>query len=110
MKQSVFSEATFELHKWHSNTRELEAEATKPEDEDESYAKQQLGVTTGELKLLGVPWNKETDEIQVNFQASTAELTKRGKMGRIAQIYDPFRLVSPVTLAGKVLNRDPCNL
>ena len=108
--KSVFNEATFELHKWHSNARELEAEATKPEDEDESYAKQQLGVKTGESKLLGVPWNKETDEIQVNFPASTAELTKRGILGRIAQIYDPLGLVSPVTLAGKVLYRDACDL
>lgn len=45
--QSVFSEAMFELHKWHSNARELEAETTKPEDEDESSAKEQLGVKTG---------------------------------------------------------------
>lgn len=60
--------------------------------------------------MLGVTWNKETDEIQVNFPASTAELTKRGILGRIAQIYDALGLVSPVSLAGKVLCRDVCDL
>ena len=31
------------------------------------YAKQHLGTRKSESKLLGVPWEKEKDEIQVSF-------------------------------------------
>ena len=66
--QTIFSEAKFELHKWHSNIATLEAETTLTETESvPSYAKEQLGVKTGETKLLGITWNKETDSIEVNF-------------------------------------------
>ena len=88
---SVFSKATFELHKWHSNVRELEAETTKPEDEEQSYANQQLGVKTGESKLLGVPWNKETDGIQVNFPALAANLTNKRHTGKNCTNLRPTR-------------------
>ena len=40
-----------------------------PQDESQSYAKDQLGVRQGEMKLLGVPWNKEEDAIQITFRA-----------------------------------------
>ena len=123
--QSVFGEATFELHKWHSNVPSLEAETVEAEDTgqsnvhvseadvvelEESYAKQQLGTKKGESKLLGVPWDKKKDQIEVSFPVAAAEPTKRGILGKIAKIYDPLGLVSPVTLAGKVLCRDVCDL
>ena len=40
---------------------------------------------------------------------STAELTKRGILGKVAKIYDPLGLASPVTLSGKMLYRDACD-
>ena len=36
-----------------------------PQGERQSYAKDHLGVRQGETKLLGVPWNKEEDTIQI---------------------------------------------
>ena len=63
----IFSKATFQLHKWHSNVTELEL-AEVPESEDSlSYAKQQLGVRTGECGLLGLKWDKENDTLAVEF-------------------------------------------
>ena len=59
--QTIFNEATFELHKWQSNVRDLEADDSLPDEEGQTYAKQQLGAKKGESKLLGVPWNKEKD-------------------------------------------------
>ena len=47
-------------------------------------AKQQLGAKKGESKLLGVPWNKEKDKIQIRFPTFTAEPTKRGILAKIA--------------------------
>ena len=96
---TIFGEATFKLHKRHSNNRELEVETATSDEESQSYAKQQLGTRKGESKLLGVPWDKEKDEIQVSFPISTAEPTKRSILGKVAKIYDPLGLASPVTLS-----------
>ena len=106
---SPFLLATFKLHKWHFNDRELEVETATVDEESQSYAKQQLGTRKGESKLLGVPWDKEKDEIQVSFPISTAEPTKRGILGKVAKIYDPLGLASPVTLSGIMLYRDACD-
>ena len=40
----IFASATFDLHKWHSNVRELESQISINEGETETFAKQQLGV------------------------------------------------------------------
>ena len=63
--------ATFELHKWHSNQPQLE-DSGHPEDQ--SFAKQQLQVKPSESKLLGVKWNKIEDTIAVQFPS---EVTQR---------------------------------
>ena len=107
--QTIFNDATFELHKWQSNVRDLEADDSSPDEEGQTYAKQQLGAKKGESKLLGVPWNKEKDEIQVSFPTFTAEPTKRGILAKIAKVYDPLGLASPVTLSGKALYREACD-
>ena len=41
--QTIFNEATFELHKWQSNVRDLEADDSSPDEEGQTYARQQLG-------------------------------------------------------------------
>ena len=75
----------------------------------QSYAKFQIGVKTGETKLLGVPWNKTEDTIEVNFPGPIINVTKREVLGEIAKIYDPLGLASPVTLVGKMLYREACD-
>ena len=52
---TTFGEATFKLHKWHSNDRELEVETVTLDEESQSYAKQQRGTRKGKSKLLRVP-------------------------------------------------------
>ena len=83
--QEIMSDATFELHKWHSNRPELEdnAQPSSHENsvqlasgEDQSYAKQQLLVKPTESKLLGVKWNKREDTIAVQFPATCTTPTK----------------------------------
>ena len=51
----IFGQATFKLHKWHSNDRELEVETATLDEESQSYAKLQLVTRKGVSKLLGVP-------------------------------------------------------
>lgn len=107
--ETIFGEAKFKLHKWHSNIPMLEVETMPPEETGPSYAKEQLGVKTGETKLLGVAWNKAKDTIGVNFPKPLTEITKREVLGKIARIYDPLGLASPITLAGKLLYREACD-
>ena len=110
--RSIFGEAKFELHKWHSNVPALESEEPTTEEIEQSYAKEQLGgVREGETKLLGMPWNKESDTIEVSFPETTVEkVTKREILATTAKIYDPLGLVSPVTLVGKMLYRQACDM
>ena len=68
----IFGEAQFELHKWHSNAPELEA-SRKLNEEDQSYAKQQLGVKADETKMLGLAWNEAHDTLGVIFPRKAAE-------------------------------------
>lgn len=42
----------------NSNHPQLKSENFVPVHEQQSYAKQQLGVKEGESKMLGLPWNK----------------------------------------------------
>ena len=71
--------ATFHLHKWHSNIPELEISEDAENEDELSYAKQQLGVKSRECGLLGLKWNKSTDEIlQSRFQKKLFNLLKEG--------------------------------
>ncbi|KAK3744823.1 hypothetical protein QZH41_015697, partial [Actinostola sp. cb2023] len=106
--KTIFQQAQFELHKWHSHIPELE-NTGPPVDTDQSYAKEHLGVKKGETKLLGLPRDKEKDTIQVNFQTPLTAITKREILGNLAKIYDPLGLASPVTVAAKMLYRDACD-
>lgn len=50
----IFRQATFHLHKWHSNIPKLEISEDAENEDDLSYAKQQLGVKSRECGLLGL--------------------------------------------------------
>lgn len=103
----IFNDATFTLHKWHSNKRELE-EPTN-DNEEKTFAKQQLGTPTeGDSSLLGLAWSKDQDQIKVVIPSSKATTTKRGILSKLAQIYDPLGVLSPRTVQGKFIYREVC--
>ena len=105
----VFDDAKFVLHKWNSNVPELEDHRDVKEADDElSFAKQQLGAQPSESKMLGLPWNKEKDTLTVLFPHNQTPSTKRGVLSKLAKVYDPMGLASPLTLGGKLIYRDIC--
>jgi hypothetical protein len=107
----VFEDAAFTTHKWHSNESELEGDeaATRDENCEGTYAKQQLGGTENhEGKLLGLPWNREKDTLSVEMSAADCS-SKRSVLTELAKIYDPLGLVSPSTLVAKLLYREICD-
>lgn len=104
---TIFQDASFKLHKWHSNAQELESD--EPAVEDSTYAKQQLGTSPGgECSLLGLGWNTERDTLSVVLPEEKAVMTKRGVLAKLAKAYDPLGLVSPITLSGKIIYRAVC--
>ena len=53
---------------------------------------------------------KQEDTIAVKVSQPKAEPMKRGLLGVVTRIYDPLGLVSPITLCGKLLCREVCNV
>ena len=91
--------------------KELESAASEPVSiEEETYAKEQLNIPRREgATLLGLPWDKENDTIGVSFPQEKADRSKRGILSKVARIYDPLGLASPISLSGKLLYRDGCD-
>ena len=111
----TFAQGGFTLHKWDSNTRELDTVNThtsnETSDTQETYAKQQLGVVQrGQGALLGISWDMVADTIQVKFPPEHAQPTKRSLLAKVVKIYNPLGLVSPITLCGKLLYWETCDL
>ena len=105
----IFEDATFTLHKWQSNEPKVEEIPVLSQEKGGTFAKQQLGEPqAGGSSLLGLGWDKENDKIIVTFPDWEAASTKRGVLRKLASIYDPLGLVSPVTLVGKCLYRAVC--
>ena len=104
---TVFGEAGFELHKWHSNVPELEAEAVL-RDEGQTYAKEQLSLKPNEAKLWGLPWNKKEDTLAVTFTRDSAETSKREMLKSLASVFDPLGVASPIQVVGKMIYREAC--
>ena len=63
----IFSDAQFTLHKWKSNAAELEQPAELHHNEEQSFAKEQLGTKTTKTTLLGLPWDPNADMLSVCF-------------------------------------------
>ena len=56
----IFVDAAFELHKWHSDLPELDSEVTEKNNEDQTFAEQQLGSTEGGGRtIIGMWWDKQ---------------------------------------------------
>ena len=105
----IFSDATFQLHKWHSNIKQLEEDPNLiAAPEEQSFAKQQLNVKPSESKMLGLKWDKQQDTLAVVIPKEEAQPTKRGILGKLAKIYDPLGLIAPLTLIAKQIYREVC--
>ena len=60
--------------------------------------------------MIQEKWDTLGDFLSVIVPTEKADKTKRGILAKIARIYDPLGVASPLTLCGKLLYRDACNL
>ena len=105
----MFKDATFHLHKWHSNDSTLENyDRTNQPEEDLTYAKQHLRSNECKAKLLGLPWNKTENALTIPTSSEREISTKHEAPSELAKVYDPLSLASPSTLVAKILYREMC--
>ena len=104
----IFKRAKFELHKWNSNVPSLESDVPMDVCTEGTSAKEVNNET--ETAILGVKWNKRTDELMVTIPVKNNDTTKRGILQYLASIYDVLGLISPVLLPGKMMFREACEL
>ena len=110
----------FRLRKWKTNDKTLRALIAKEErnagghshstDSEEPFAKSSLKteVSQGCQGVLGVPWNQETDKIQISFgkmvdRAGSMQPTKRNVLSLVAGLFDPLGIICPVSVSMKML-------
>ena len=94
----VIEDATFKLHKWHSNVRELEEPNNQLSAAEEPRRN----------KIARPPMEQVGRYPQCCDQQRDVANTKRAALSQLANIYDPLGLVSPTTLLGKLLYREMC--
>ena len=105
----IFREAGFVLHKWHSNHPELEENDSAQNSTEQTYAKQHLGVKTGQTKMLRIKRDKKQDEFNIEIPPPIQKITKRNILQKIASIYDVLGFISPCTLVAKDIFRKICD-
>ena len=119
----------FRLRKWLTNSATVRkaiemhesqdkggiGEKTRQLEHEKSYAKCALEVhdETRSEKVLGLPWNCETDTFHFNLarvadRAKGLIPTKRNILSVLAAMYDPLGIVSPISVTIKVLFQEIC--
>lgn len=101
--KEIMSSANMKLCKWNTNSSELQNEWKQRNNDEVVEIK-----GPNPLKVLGLTWNRDTDE----FAFDTNELieflqnkrdTKRGVLQTAARIFDPIGFLSPFTIRVKCL-------
>ena len=86
-------------------------------EEDQSYAKNSLGVKTedepGNNKVHGVQWNVDGDEFQFDFRdvipmMKELEPTKRDVAGATIKFFNPLGVAARVTILLKMFGQQLC--
>ena len=57
-------------------------------------------------RALGIIWDRQRDMLRIKGVTKNVALTKRGLLSFISSIYDPVRLIAPVTLEPKLITQD----
>jgi hypothetical protein len=106
----IFEDAAFQQVAFERSYCTLESNQHEGELSDQTFAKQLRQADNGNCSLLGLAWNKNKDTISTPISNEEVPTTKRGVLTKVAKIYDPLGLASPLSLTGKMLYREACNL
>ncbi len=81
--------------------------------EDQSVSDPSTEDEHSSVKILGIPWNTESDEFEYDLRklidfVKTLPSTKRAVLRLSAKIFDPLGLLAPFTIVMKMLFQDLC--
>ena len=96
----------FQLRKFLTNDHEV-LEAI-PEEERAKNTKNHEFEPTSTHRVLGILWNFTKDVFVFDVTLPVKPPTRRGLLSSISSLFDPLRLMSPVTLTPKLLLQDLC--
>ena len=122
------SEGVFNLRKWTTNSQELqnyfnfnakmirnsEIEKSISNFDNRFYLETELGKGSHECKrVLGIKWETKNDELIFQFHdfikmSSELETTKKNILKTSASVYDPLRIISPITARLKTIFETLC--
>ena len=130
--RKILKDGGFNLRKFCSNSVLLQAQVdeedtttTQPSpleptgEWEETYTSSTLGprqkVISGEQKVLGVRWNKASDQLVLSLEdiaSAAAELapTKRNIIAIVGKFYDPIGLLAPVVVKLKMFFQELCSI
>ena len=70
--------------------------------DEETCAKQQLGTTSYQTKVLGIKWNPKEESLIPDISCIIDEegrLTRRGAQSKVSKAYDPLGIIRPAFIA-----------
>ena len=118
--KAIFGEASMNMRKWITsssklNSRIKEAESRSQDESDHvpSYAAAQLNPDErAPVKVLGIPWNTNTDELSFTLNSlkdyPTGRITKRILLSGTTKPFDPLGILAPIILTLKILFQTTC--
>ena len=101
--RQILSKYNINLHKILSNSVDV-LKAFPSSDTAESY--EIFGSKeTFSHRTLGILWNPKEDSFEMHANPPNRPFTRRGVVSVINSLYDPLSIAAPVSLAGKLLQR-----
>ena len=100
--RSALKQFNIRLHKIQSNSTAVVESFPATECKSSSELESEKTLSSA----LGVSWEPKTDKLIMNFPVPNHPFTKRGIiLATINSIFDPFGLLSPIVLTGRLLQR-----
>lgn len=95
---AILAEASMELRKWASNSSALEQQFL-----EDGTAYDNEACTTRTMKVLGIIWDRTTDEIilcsqNVKTFLTSQQPTKRSVLQVCSRLFDPLGYLAPFTI------------
>ena len=128
--KNILKEGGFNLRKFYSNSACLQARVDSDanseipvhgssgiEESEETYTSSTLGAQQkshfGDQKVLGVQWDRTSDQFVVNLNeissiARGLEPTKRSIVSLVGRFYDPIGFLAPVVVHFKMFFQELC--
>ena len=88
---TIIDKGGFTLHKWHSNVKVLEDTNHTITTNEDRLTSTEDTTNPRATKILGIPWQKEEDTLQISFERClypSIPLTKRKILAIINGVFD----------------------